>query len=114
MDPALHQTLPVRFEWANSAHTDFKDAHIIVMEREVWVAVALPRKLSDGWEVCTGVYRRQFSASRWVNMRSEAEAVRWISSWVSKYADWIASEAPRRRHRPVASNSMLDRMKLGW
>lgn len=114
MDPTLHTSLPLGFEWANSSHTDFKSAHIIVLEREVWVAVALPRRIAGGWEVCTGVYRRQFSSSRWVNMRSEAEAVRWIANWVNMYSDRIAAEAPRRRHRPVASNSMLDRMKHGW
>lgn len=44
MDPRLHTSLPQHFEWANSAHTGFKDAHIIVLEREVWVSVGLPRK----------------------------------------------------------------------
>ncbi|QWF19312.1 hypothetical protein [Lysobacter capsici] len=113
MDPRLHTPLPRHFEWANSAHTDFKDAHIIVLEREVWVSVALPRQRAEGWEVCTGVYRRHFGVGRWVNMRNEAEAVRWMAGWVTKYADRIVAEAPRRRHRPVAPNHMLDRFKHG-
>ncbi len=113
MDPRLHTPLPDRFEWANSAHTDFKDAHIIVLEREVWVCVALPRKRAEGWEVCTGVYRRHFGVGRWVNMRDEAGAVRWMAGWVTKYAGRIVSEAPKARRRPVAPNSMLDRFKHG-
>lgn len=56
MDPSLRQPLPERFEWANSAHTDLKSGHIIVIDREVWVALAIPRK-QGGWEACTGAYR---------------------------------------------------------
>ncbi|QWP74612.1 hypothetical protein J5226_12970 [Lysobacter sp. K5869] len=115
MDPSLRQpyALPPRFEWANSAHTDFRDAHIIVFEREVWVALTLPRQRGRGWEACTGPYREYLKVSRWKDLETEAGAVRWIATWVSKYADRIAAEVPKRRHRPTMSRRTREQLQYG-
>lgn len=112
MDVSLHQPLPDRFTWANSAHTDLKSAHIIVIDREVWVALAMPRK-SGGWEACTGAYREYVMVSRWTAFEREDEAVRWIAGWVTKYASRIAAEVPQRRHRPVLPRRTREQIRWG-
>lgn len=116
MDPSLRQPypLPEPFEWANSAHTDFREAHIIVYRRERWVAAALPRKRGGGWEAYTGMYRRMVKVASWRNFEREAEAVRWIAGWIRKYERQIVREIPSGdRHPAVAPRYVLERMKHG-
>ncbi|QQP96490.1 hypothetical protein [Lysobacter enzymogenes] len=116
MDPSLRlpYTLPPDFEWANSAHTDFREAHIIVLRGQRWVAVAMPRQRAPGWEACTGMYRRIFKVAAWQNLEREAEAVRWIATWVCKYERQIQREAGAGvRHPPAAPRYVLERMKHG-
>lgn len=116
MDPALRQPypLPARFAWAYSAHTDFRDAHIIVLDGQRWVAAALPRKRGGGWEAFTGMYRQMIKVASWKNFEREAEAVRWIAGWACKYERQILREiGSGLRHPPVAPRYVLERMKHG-
>ena len=115
MDPTLRPPLPDGFIWANSAHTDFPAAHIIVIaDRTRWAAVAIPRKRAPGWEAWTGVYRNFLKRASLEVMLDEGEAVRWIATWVRLYADRIPRDAGGgERHPPVAPRQMLERLKFG-
>lgn len=115
MDPTLRQpyTLPDRFTWANSAHTDFREAHIIVLDLKPMgsgSAATPARTWLGSVHRHTDMYRQFIRKASWRNLEREAEAVHWIAGWVRKYEREIGGGG---RHPAVAPRYVLERMKDG-